>query len=76
MPLFQILPTDAACSSAELATADAADILLIVQRLKCPEANVLRDGEYCFSVRLGANGMWCIYQNEAGIDDRVIPLAG
>lgn len=34
----------------------------MVQRLDCKEADVLRDDEYRFSVRLGNNGLWTIFQ--------------
>ena len=64
MPRFQILPIDQSYSSAEVVALDAASVLHMVQRLDCGEADVMRDGAYCFSVRLQEKGLWCIFQRD------------
>ena len=64
MPRFQILPKGAPSSSA-IIVRSAAQVLPIVQRLESHEADVLRDGNYCFSARLGDNGTWCIFQRNS-----------
>ena len=73
MPRFQVLPIDKAVASVEVIAPDAAGILNIVQRLDCQEADVLRDGAYSFSLRLGRNGLWSIFQREN--DSRAAELA-
>lgn len=74
MPRFEILPADISFPTAEITSPNAAGVLLLVQRLDCKEADVMRDGEYSFSIRLGKNGLWCIYQRgERGAN--VPPLA-
>jgi hypothetical protein len=76
MPRFQILPVDETIFPVEIEAPNPAEVLNLVQRLDLHAADVSRDGEYCFSVRLGENGMWCIYQRLPVAEDRVIPLAG
>jgi len=66
MPRFIILPTDQSFSSAEISAPDAGAVLHTIGRLECVEADMLRDGSYAFSARLGANGLWTIYQR--GVD--------
>jgi hypothetical protein len=67
MPLFKILPTDQSYSSTELTAVDASGVLHIVGRLDCKEADVLVDDAYSFSIRLGGNGVWSIFDRE--LDD-------
>lgn len=74
MPRFKILPVDPSCSPMELVAPNPAGVLPVVHRLECHEADVLREGEYCFSVRHGDNGFWSIFQRQPVMDDRVIPL--
>jgi hypothetical protein len=62
MPRFKILPTDQSYSSAQITALDAGAVLGIVDRLDCKEADVLQDEVYSFSVRLGSNGIWSIFQ--------------
>jgi hypothetical protein len=62
MPRFKILPTDQSYSSAQITALDAGAVLGIVDRLDCKEADVLQDDVYSFSVRLGSNGIWSIFQ--------------
>jgi hypothetical protein len=62
MPRFQILPTDQSLSSMELVAPDPAGVLPMLQRLACRDADVMRDGEYCFSARRDGDDLWCIYQ--------------
>jgi hypothetical protein len=77
MPIYQVLPTDRSCSPSEIVASSPAAVLNLVQRLACHEADVLRDGDYSFSVRLGDNGLWRIYQRQSQRDaGAVVPLAG
>jgi hypothetical protein len=62
VPRFQILRTDQSFSYADIDARDASRVLHIVARLDWKEADVLRDGLYCFSVRTGSHGMWTIFQ--------------
>jgi len=64
MPRFKIMPIDRSCSSAEITALDAGSVLGIVDRLDCKEADVLQDDVYSFSVRLGSNGLWSIFQRQ------------
>lgn len=64
MPRFQIFPTNQSFSSAEVIAPDGASALVMIDRLECEEADVFRDGEYCFSARASPSGMWCIFQRE------------
>jgi hypothetical protein len=66
MPRFLVRPIDEHVSSAEITAPDAASILGHVQRLDCQEADIFRDGAYSFSLRLGQNGMWSIFQRGDG----------
>lgn len=68
MPRFKILPTDQSYSSAEITSSDPSAVLNVVCQLNCREADVLQDDVYSFSVRLSANGMWSIFQRDAGND--------
>ena len=74
MPLFKILPTDQAFSSAEIIADSPAAIFPIVGRLACKEADVLVDDVYSFSLRLGDNGLWTIFQRDQ--EDEPIPAFG
>lgn len=62
MSLFKVLPTDQAFSSAEIIADSPAAVFQIVGRLACREADVIADGSYAFSLRLGDNGLWTIFQ--------------
>jgi hypothetical protein len=62
MPLFNVIPTDHLFASAEIDAPDAARVFSIVQNLDCKEADVLQEGSYAFSIRLGDNGLWTIFQ--------------
>ena len=76
MPLFRIIPTDQSFSAAEIVAPKTAGVLIAVQRLECRSADVMRDGEYCFTAELGVNGVWCITQTQPAPSDRVVSLAG
>ena len=69
MPRFKIVSTDRSCQSAEVIARDQGEILQIVSKLECHEADVLQDDTYSFSVRLSPNGMWTIFHRpcEAGV---------
>lgn len=69
MRRFHIRPSDPTFPMAEFIVSDEAAVLHMVQRLDCKEADVLRDDDYCFSVRLSDNGLWTIFQR-SGIDRR------
>lgn len=60
MPHYTILSTDNSYVSAELIAANAAEVLNLVHRLDCTEADIWRDGTYCFSLR-AVNGLWCAF---------------
>ncbi|MBV1692193.1 hypothetical protein KRR38_33710 [Novosphingobium sp. G106] len=60
MPSYKILPTEPS-RSAEFKACDAAAVFQLVSRLECKEADVLADDAYAFSVRLGDNGLWTIF---------------
>lgn len=62
MPRFSIVPTVSDHAPFEIWSHDAAAVLHSVARVGCGEADVLQDGAYLFSVRLGANGLWHIRQ--------------
>jgi hypothetical protein len=64
MPRFAIFPTDQSTHSAEIEARSAATVLCKLIQLGCNEADVLEDGQYTFSVRLGTAGVWSIYQRE------------
>lgn len=62
MPLFSILPTASDHAPFDVSSHDAAAVL---HSVGCGEADVLEDGTYVFSVRLGVNGLWHIHQRTA-----------
>ena len=66
MPSYKVLPTHPA-RAGELKARDAAAVFHIVGRLECKEADVLADDAYAFSVRLGDNGLWTIFDRNGDI---------
>ena len=62
MPRFRIRPINPAFPHAEINSPDASTVLLVVEQMNCHEADIDRDGDYAFSVRLGDIGLWSIYQ--------------
>ena len=72
MTFFQILPTDKSTPSPGIIVRDASGVLGIVARLACKEADVLRDGKYCGTMRLGVNGIWSIFDRDNHRD--AVPL--
>jgi hypothetical protein len=60
MARFEIYSTDRSYS-AQLVSRDAADVLTVVHHLNLKEAEVDRNGLYCFSVRLDDAGFWIIF---------------
>ena len=48
-----------------MVASNPAGVFSLVQRFACHEADAYRDGDYCFSVRLGKSGTWSIFQREA-----------
>lgn len=74
MSLFKILPTDQTFSSAEIIADSPAAVFQIVGRLACHEADVVADGAYAFSLRLGDNGLWIIFQRPQ--EEELIPAFG
>ena len=65
MPRFKILSSDQSYASAEVTALNASASLNIVRELGCGEADVLQDDRYCFSIRLGEDGLWTIFQRGA-----------
>jgi hypothetical protein len=76
MPRFQIGPFDRSTSGAEVVALDAAGILNVIHRLECKEVDVMCDGLYSFSVRLGDNGLWCVFQRDQAGQATVRPPTG
>lgn len=76
MPRFQIKPIDQSVPTAEIIVPDAARVLAVVERLSCQSADVLRDGEYAFSIQLNSTGMWSIFQRTGYSLGEVPALAG
>ncbi|MBV1691720.1 hypothetical protein KRR38_29585 [Novosphingobium sp. G106] len=76
MPLFRIFPTDQTFSSAEIIADDPAAVFQIVGGLACREADVIADGAYAFSLRLGDNGLWTIFQRDREEEEELIPAFG
>lgn len=62
MSHFTIVPADVARPQATIDAPDPGQVLHIVQKLDCGEADIFRDGEYFFSVSLQSGGLWSIYQ--------------
>jgi hypothetical protein len=75
MPSYKVLPTDRLRSEAMKAS-DAAAVFQIVGRFECKEADVLADDAYAFSVRLGDNGLWTIFQRSNDLHRDDIPAHG
>lgn len=75
MPQYRIFPTDQS-SSPGIAVTDASALLMLVGRLECKEADVERDGEYCFTLSLGGNGIWTIFQREGLGQNEAVPPFG
>lgn len=48
----------------------------LIERLECREADVLQDGNYDFSIRLGENGIWCIFKRYPEPGGNVIQAFG
>ncbi len=68
MHRFKIIPCDGSDSGPEVVARDAGAVLNVVDHIACHEADVMLDGEYSFSVRLSAHGLWTIYQQS--LEDR------
>ena len=62
MHSFRIRPVDPSFAPTKLLAHDASSVLHIVDRLGCGEADVWADDAYAFSVCLGDNGFWTIFQ--------------
>lgn len=60
MPRFTIVSPGRAEPISELVARDPGGVLNMMSRLGCLEADILRDGDYSFSARLDANGVWAI----------------
>jgi hypothetical protein len=76
MPLFRALATDHSYVSTEFDFEDVGDILSVVERLKCKEADVLADNVYSFSVRVANDGMFTIFQRDHEVGRVRIPAFG
>lgn len=71
MPRFKILPTDQSFHSAQIVARSEVEVLGIVARLDCKEADVLQGGAYLYSVRLDASGIWYIFQRDEPESDDI-----
>lgn len=67
MSNFRIYPTDPSHPPMESRSADPANVLSLIQRTRCGEADVHKDDAYSFSVRLAESGVWSIFQRGDGI---------
>jgi hypothetical protein len=66
VPHFTIKPTDRSRPPVQVDAVDGAAVLHRICRQHCHEAEVYRDKEYVFSVRLGENGVWTVFQRQEG----------
>lgn len=64
MPRFTILSSDHSYLSAEVIAPDAGSVLPIVDQIGCRDADILKDGQYSFSLHQGGSGMWSIFQRD------------
>lgn len=62
MPHFRIYPTDPSHPPIDSLSRDPANVLNLVERTRCGEADVHKDDVYSFSVRLASTGVWSIFQ--------------
>ncbi|MFC4256286.1 hypothetical protein GRI97_10840 [Altererythrobacter xixiisoli] len=69
---FQILPIDQAVEPMDFIGFDAAGVLQAVQHLACTGARVLRDGAYCFDLRLDGSGVWHVSQQADATAPRLV----
>ncbi|MFC0590440.1 hypothetical protein ACFFF7_13605 [Novosphingobium aquiterrae] len=61
MARYRIFPASPALTHREIAADSAANVMAIVGRLDCREADVLDGNDYSFSLRLEESGTWCIF---------------
>lgn len=54
----------------------ANQVLSIVAGLPGREADLLRDGSYCMTLRLGENGLWSIFEREGHVVAAELQMAG
>lgn len=59
---FKIKPIDGSEPPFDFVDEDASRVLTVVQRMKCHEADVDRDGQYAFSIRLDDVGVWSVFE--------------
>lgn len=64
MPRFTVVPADPHFASAEIVAQDAGPALHVISQTKCGEADILEDGRYAFSLRLGTSGVWCLFRRD------------
>jgi hypothetical protein len=62
MPSFHIRPSGRGDFREEIVARDEAAVLSIIEMLNIEVADVTREGEYVFSVRLTGDGLWYIFQ--------------
>lgn len=65
MPVYRIVPADGVHQPFDIITADAAAVLSLIERRNFGDAEVHCEGRYVCSIRLDANGVWCIHTREA-----------
>lgn len=63
---YRVIPTDPAYPPVDIFAHDPAAALIIVERMKCGEADVEYEGEYAFSLHLDSHGLWTIFNKHSG----------
>lgn len=74
MPLFKIYPSYETFLSIEVAANSPLEICRILLKLDCREADVVLDGCHPFSLRLGDNGAWAIFERDELRREQIKPF--
>lgn len=64
---FLIIPIDPAYPTIDIFADDPSPILHVIERMNCGVADVVRNGDYVFTLRLDGSGMWTIYKQDSGV---------
>lgn len=62
MPRFTIVPLDKTFRPTDFIAKDAGSALAMIDRYKCGEVDVMRDGLYLFTAELHEGGFWSIIE--------------
>jgi hypothetical protein len=76
MPRYTVVPSDPQLAPIVVQATDPGSTIYAVERLECKEADIFENHAYRFSLRVDANGLWCIFQREELLDPKVVSLAG